>query len=94
MARDQYAAAAVAKIHPRFRTPARMTVITGLLVTVLSAVFPLPDLLALTNIGTLVALRSSAWGAAPAVPEPDAQRPFRAPLLPFFSVAGGARVLF
>jgi basic amino acid/polyamine antiporter, APA family len=95
MARDRMLPPAVANIHPRFRTPARMTVITGLLVTVLSAVFPLPDLLALTNIGTLVAFAIVCIGVLLLrFLNPAAQRPFRAPLLPFFSVAGALACFF
>jgi APA family basic amino acid/polyamine antiporter len=95
MARDRMLPPAVAKIHPRFRTPARMTVITGLLVTVLSAVFPLPDLLALTNIGTLVAFAIVCIGVLLLrFLSPTAQRPFRAPLLPFFAVAGALACFF
>ena len=47
----------VAQIHPRFRTPVRMTVITGLIVAVFAAILPLTDLLTLVNIGTLVGIR-------------------------------------
>jgi APA family basic amino acid/polyamine antiporter len=55
MARDRLLPPGVARIHPRFRTPARMTLITGCVVAVLAAVLPLTDLLTLVNIGTLAA---------------------------------------
>ncbi len=94
MARDRMLPPGVAKINLRFRTPARMTVVTGLLVTVLSAVFPLPDLLALTNIGTLVAFAIVCIGVLVLrYANPGAHRPFRAPLLPIFG-GGGAIMCF
>ncbi|HVA32782.1 MAG TPA: amino acid permease, partial [Candidatus Baltobacteraceae bacterium] len=95
MARDRMLPPAVAKIHPLFRTPARMTVITGVLVTFLAAVFPLPDLLALTNIGTLVAFAIVCAGVLVLrFTNPAAPRPFRAPLLPVFAVAGTLSCFF
>jgi len=45
----------VAAIDPRFQTPARMTIITGLIVAVLAFVVPLDALLELVNIGTFSA---------------------------------------
>ena len=54
-----------------------MTVVTGVLVTMLAAVFPLPDLLALTNIGTLVAFAIVCAGVlALRVLHPNAPRPY------------------
>jgi len=95
MARDRMLPPGVAKIDPRLRTPARMTILTGLLVTLLSAIFPLPDLLALTNIGTLVAFAIVCIGVLVLrVVNPAAERPFRAPLLPFFAVAGALTCFF
>lgn len=95
MARDRMLPPQVAKVHHVFRTPAQMTVITGVLVTFLSAIFPLPDLLALTNIGTLVAFAIVCIGVfALRFLHPDAARPFRAPLLPVFSIVGAASCFF
>lgn len=89
MARDRLLPPGVARVHPRFRTPARMTVITGCIVAVFAAVFPLSDLLTLVNIGTLAAFAIVCLGVLVLrYAAPDAPRPFRAPLLPFFSIAG------
>ena len=55
MARDRMLPPTVARVHQVFRTPARMTAITGCIVAVFAAVFPLTDLLTLVNIGTLAA---------------------------------------
>jgi APA family basic amino acid/polyamine antiporter len=95
MARDRMLPPSVATIHHRFRTPARMTAITGVLVTVLAAVFPLPDLLALTNIGTLVAFAIVCAGVLLLRRiNPGAPRPFKAPLLPLVAGAGTLSCLF
>lgn len=95
MARDRMLPPGVAKINPRFRTPTRMTIVTGLFVMALAAVFPLPALLALTNIGTLVAFAIVCTGVLVLrITNPDAHRPFRAPFLPFFAVAGALTCFF
>jgi APA family basic amino acid/polyamine antiporter len=85
----------VARIHRVFRTPARMTVITGAIVAVFAAVLPLTDLLTLVNIGTLAAFAIVCAGVLVLrFVNPTAPRPFRAPLLPLFSVAGGVACLY
>ena len=91
MARDRLLPPGVAKVHPRFRTPARMTFITGAIVAVFAAVFPLSDLLTLVNIGTLAAFAIVCLGVlALRFIAPAAPRPFRAPLVWVFSIAGAA----
>ncbi len=93
MARDRMLPPGVARIHHLFRTPARMTAITGGVVAVFAAVLPLTDLLTLVNIGTLAAFAIVCAGVLVLrVINPRATRPFRAPLLPLFSIAGAERV--
>jgi APA family basic amino acid/polyamine antiporter len=95
MARDRMLPPGVARIHHIFRTPARMTVLTGLIVAVFAAVLPLTDLLTLVNIGTLAAFAIVCAGVLVLrVVNPSATRPFRAPLLPLFSIAGAAACLY
>jgi APA family basic amino acid/polyamine antiporter len=95
MARDRMLPPGVAKVHPVFRTPARMTVITGCIVAVFSAIFPLSDLLTLVNIGTLAAFAIVCAGVLVLrFVAPTAARPFRAPLLPVFSVVGAVACLY
>jgi APA family basic amino acid/polyamine antiporter len=89
MARDRMLPPGVARIHHVFRTPARMTVVTGAIVAVFAAVLPLTTLLQLVNIGTLVAFGIVCAGVLVLrVANKSAPRPFRAPLLPLFSIAG------
>jgi len=95
MARDRMLPPGVARIHHVFRTPARMTVVTGVIVAVFAAVLPLTDLLTLVNIGTLAAFAIVCAGVLVLrIVNPTAQRPFRAPLLPLFSIAGAAACLY
>ena len=95
MARDRMLPPAVARIHPAFRTPARMTAITGVIVAVLTASLPLADLLNLVNIGTLTAFGIVCAGVLVLrVIEPYAKRPFRAPLAPIFTVVGAGTCFY
>ncbi len=95
MARDCMLPPDVAHIHPRFRTPVRMTMITGGIVAVLAALLPLSDLVLLVNIGTLVAFAIVCTGVLVLrYGAPNASRPFRAPFLPFFSIAGAGSCLY
>jgi APA family basic amino acid/polyamine antiporter len=95
MARDRMLPPGVARIHHVFRTPARMTAITGCIVAIFAAIFPLTDLLTLVNVGTLAAFSIVCAGVLVLrFVNPTAERPFRAPLLPFFSIAGTAVCLY
>ena len=95
MARDRMLPPGVARIHHVTRTPARMTAITGCIVAIFAAVLPLTDLLTLVNIGTLAAFAIVCAGVLVLrFVNPGARRPFRAPLLPLFSIAGAASCLY
>jgi basic amino acid/polyamine antiporter, APA family len=76
-------------IHPRFRTPWKSTILTGCFVAVMAALLPLRVLAELVNIGTLLAFTIVC--AAVLImrkTHPNAERPFRAPLVPFVPIAG------
>ena len=89
MARDRLLPDAVAKVHPRFRTPARMTMITGIVVALMAAVIPLEKLLELVNIGTLSAFAIVCLGVLILrYIHPNAERPFRAPAGPLVALIG------
>lgn len=78
-----------AEVHPRFRTPFRNTFLVGTLAGLVGAVTPIDDIGKMVNIGTLLAfvivciaimvLRRT---------EPDKERPFRTPWVPFVPVMG------
>ena len=94
MARDNMLPPFVARIHPRFKTPALMTMITGAGVALLTLVVPLTDLLSLVNIGTLAAFIVVCAGVIwLRVKRPDIPRPFRSPFVPWFPLTGIAMAL-
>jgi APA family basic amino acid/polyamine antiporter len=81
-------------VHPRFRTPWKSTILTGICVGAMGAFLPLRILAELVNIGTLLAfvivcaaVLIMRWT------NPNADRPFRAPLFPFVPLAGIAMCL-
>jgi Predicted integral membrane protein len=76
-------------VHPRFRTPHKATIVTGVLVALAGAIFPLKLLADLVNIGTLMAFVIVC--AAVIVmrrTNPQLYRPFRTPWMPFVPLAG------
>jgi APA family basic amino acid/polyamine antiporter len=95
MARDRMLPPSVAAVDPRFKTPARTTMITGLLVALLAFVVPLDVLLDLVNIGTFSAFIIVCAGVIwLRWKRPDLARPFRSPFVPFFPLCGIALSLF
>ncbi len=83
-----------ADVHPRFRTPWKSTILIGLFVATLTAFLPIDALLHLTNIGTLFAF-VIVCGAVLIMrkTDPDANRPFRCPLVPIVPILGIAGCL-
>ena len=80
-----------AAVHPRFRTPHKATILTGVLVAIVAALFPLKILADLVNIGTLMAFVIVC--AAVLVmrrTNPGLPRPFRTPLVPLVPILGMA----
>lgn len=95
MARDGLLPKGVAKIHPRFRTPARMTLIVGLVIGIIAGFVPLGQLLALVNLGTLSAFVLVAIGVMVLRrTQPDRPRLFRTPLVPLVPLLGIVTSLF
>jgi len=95
MARDGMLPKGVSKIHPRFRTPARMTMITGFFVALLAGFVPLDTLLSLVNIGTFGAFMLVCVGVIVLRrTQPQRERRFRAPLVPLVPVLGVLLSLF
>ena len=76
-------------VHPRFRTPWKSTILIGAFVVVMTGFLPIDALLHMTNIGTLFAfLIVCAAVLVMRRTNPDAKRPFRAPLYPFVPILG------
>jgi APA family basic amino acid/polyamine antiporter len=76
-------------VHPKFRTPWKSTILTGIFVGTTGALIPLRILAELVNIGTLLAfVIVCAAVLIMRITNPNAARPFRAPLGSFSPVAG------
>ena len=78
-----------ADVHPRFRTPWKSTILIGAFVATMTGFLPIDALLLMTNIGTLFAFMIVC--AAVFImrrTNPDAKRPFRAPLYPIVPILG------
>jgi APA family basic amino acid/polyamine antiporter len=76
-------------VHPRFRTPHRSTMLTGLLVGTVASLVPLKALAELVNIGTLFAFVIVCIAVlVMRRTRPDVKRPFRTPWVPFVPIAG------
>ena len=81
-------------VHDRFRTPWKSTLATGAFVAALAAFLPISVLLMLVNMGTLfafvivcAAVLVLRWR------HPEAERPFRVPLVPWLPLLGIASCL-
>jgi len=76
-------------VHPKFRTPWKSTILTGIFVGTMATLLPLRILAELTNIGTLLAFVIVCSAVLiMRKTHPDAARPFRAPFVPFVPIAG------
>ena len=82
MGRDGMIPEAFHKIHPRFRTPYKSSIITGIFSAILAGFLPLDILGQLVSIGTLAAFAIVCVGVMVLrVRAPHAKRPFRTPLV-------------
>jgi APA family basic amino acid/polyamine antiporter len=76
-------------VHPRFLTPWKSTILTGVFVALLGGLLPLRILAELVNIGTLLAF-VIVCGAVLVLRKthPDMPRPFRCPGVPYVPIMG------
>lgn len=78
-----------ADVHPKFQTPWKSTLLIGAFVSVLAGFLPIDALLHLTNIGTLFAfVIVCAAVLIMRKTNPEAERPFRCPLVPLVPLLG------
>src|SRR5690606_30086250 len=95
MARDGLLPEKLATVHPRWRTPHIVTLITGCGVAIGAAFFPVGQLADIANAGTLYAFLMVAiavWQLRRK--DPGRARPFRVPALPVVAVLTIAGCLF
>jgi basic amino acid/polyamine antiporter, APA family len=91
MCRDGLLPEGLARVHPRYGTPARLTIGLGLLISVLAAVVPLSKIVELVNIGTLFAFVLVNIGVIILRrTRPHMPRPYRVPFSPVFPLLGVA----
>ena len=82
MARDGLLPPVLASVHPRYRTPWVVTVVTGFVAALFSAFLPVGSLADYSNSGTLFAFAMVSVGVMILrVTDPARKRPFRTPAL-------------
>ncbi len=82
MSRDGLMPKMFSEVHPRYFTPHKVTLVTGIAVSLFAAVFPVGALADISNSGTLFAFLIVAVGVMMLrVKDPDRKRPFRAPMI-------------
>jgi APA family basic amino acid/polyamine antiporter len=108
MSRDGLLPPVLSKVHPRYHTPYVVTIITGIVVAVFAALFPVGALADISNSGTLFAFAMVAVAVLVLRrTDPSRTRPFRTPAVAivaplavlgciylFFSLSGYTLSLF
>jgi APA family basic amino acid/polyamine antiporter len=87
MSRDGLLPRGLSRVHPRFGTPYRITIIVGVVVAVLAGLIPLAELAELVNIGTLFAFALVSIAVLVLRrTRPDLPRAFRVPFVPVIPI--------
>ena len=94
MARDGLLPSVFARIHPRFHTPYLSSILVGIGVALVAGLTPINVVAEMTNIGTLAAFALVSVGVLILRrTQPDLQRPFRVPLVPFLPIVAAVASL-
>jgi APA family basic amino acid/polyamine antiporter len=97
MARDGLLPPVLATVHPKFKTPWIITLVTGIVVAVFAAFLPVGRLVDYSNSGTLFAFAAVSVGVMVLrFTDPNRARPFRTPFVFIIAPASivGCIVLF
>jgi APA family basic amino acid/polyamine antiporter len=87
MSRDRLLPAGLSQVHPRFGTPWRISLITGVVVAAIATFVPLATLADMVNIGTLFAFVLVSIGVIVLRrTQPDLERAFRTPAVPLIPI--------
>jgi APA family basic amino acid/polyamine antiporter len=83
MSRDGLLPPVFSHVHPQYRTPMRVIMVTGSLIALIAGFLPIEAVAELVNVGTLAAFILVSIGVIILRrTQPDLHRPFRAPLVP------------
>jgi basic amino acid/polyamine antiporter, APA family len=78
-----------AKVHPKFRTPYKNTILVGLLAGIIGSITPIDKIANMVNIGTLLAFVIVCTAVIVLrYSNPSAPRPFRTPWVPLIPILG------
>jgi Amino acid transporters len=95
MSRDNLLPPWFAHVHPRYQTPYRITIITGLIIAVVAAFTPIDAVTDLVNIGTLLAFVLVSLGVIVLRrTRPDMRRAFRTPWVPVVPILAALVCLY
>ncbi|WP_250008540.1 amino acid permease [Actinoplanes sp. M2I2] len=95
MCRDGLLPQRLAKVNQRYGTPARLTIILGVLIAILAALVPLSEIVKLVNIGTLFAFILVNIGVIVLRrTRPEMPRPYRVPWSPLLPLIGIAFAIY
>jgi APA family basic amino acid/polyamine antiporter len=95
MSRDGLLPERMAQVHPRYGTPAKLTIGLGVLIALLAAFVPLGAIVELVNIGTLFAFVLVNIGVIVLRrTRPEMPRPYRVPFSPVFPLIGVAFAVY
>lgn len=87
MSRDQLLPSSICTVHPKFKTPALITIITGSIAAILAALTPIDIIAELANIGTLFAfVLVSAGIMILRKTRPELKRVFKCPGVPIIPI--------
>jgi APA family basic amino acid/polyamine antiporter len=85
----------VSRVHPRFRTPWITSILTGIGVSIVSAVFTVREAGSLVSIGTLLAFVIVSIGVLVLrIREPELPRTFKTPMVWVVAPLGAASALY
>lgn len=95
MARDGLLPPAMAKVHPKFRTPHLGTIIVGVAAAAMAGLFPVSVLGELVSMGTLLAFATVCIGILILrYTRPDLKRSFRVPMVWPISILGALACIY
>lgn len=89
IARDGLLPNGLAKVHPKTKTPLRIIILVGIIMTITAATLPIHEAAELVNIGTLAAFALVCSGVVILrYIHPNMPRPYKSPWSPFVPVLG------